>query len=98
MVWIYVIIVGIIEIFWVIGLKKVEVLFEWVGVVLLIIISFVLLFRVYKDLFVGIVYVVFIGIGVGGIVFIEIFIFGEFFFIVKVLLIGLIFFGVIGLK
>ncbi|MEI4614428.1 multidrug efflux SMR transporter [Bacillus cereus] len=97
MAWIYVIIAGIIEIFWVIGLKKAEAL-EWAGVALLITISFVLLFRAYKDLPVGTVYAVFTGIGAGGIVLTEIFIFGEPFSIVKVLLIGLIFFGVIGLK
>ncbi|MGE0994980.1 DMT family transporter, partial [Bacillus sp. GMa5/2] len=47
---------------------------------------------------VGTVYAVFTGIGAGGIVLTEIFVFGEPFSIVKVLLIGLIFFGVIGLK
>ena len=97
MAWIYVIIAGIIEIFWVIGLKA-EAPLEWAGVALLITISFVLLFRAYKDLPVGTVYAVFTGIGAGGIVLTEIFIFGEPFSIVKVLLIGLIFFGVIGLK
>lgn len=97
MAWIYVIIAGIIEIFWVIGLKAAAPL-EWAGVALLITISFVLLFRAYKDLPVGTVYAVFTGIGAGGIVLTEIFIFGEPFSIVKVLLIGLIFFGVIGLK
>lgn len=98
MAWIYVIIAGIIEIFWVIGLKKAEAPLEWAGVALLITISFVLLFRAYKDLPVGTVYTVFTGIGAGGIVLTEILIFGEPFSIVKVLLIGLIFFGVIGLK
>ena len=42
MSWIYVIIAGIIEIFWVIGLKKAETPLEWAGVALLITISFVL--------------------------------------------------------
>lgn len=98
MAWIYVILAGIIEIFWVIGLKHAEAPLEWTGVALLITISFVLLFRAYKDLPVGTVYAVFTGIGAGGIVLTEIFIFGEPFSIVKVLLIGLIFFGVIGLK
>ena len=77
---------------------KAEAPLEWAGVALLITISFVLLFRAYKDLPVGTVYAVFTGIGAGGIVLTEIFIFGEPFSIVKVLLIGLIFFGVIGLK
>ena len=76
MAWIYVIIAGIIEIFWVIGLKA-EAPLEWAGVALLITISFVLLFRAYKDLPVGTVYAVFTGIGAGGIVLTEIFIFGE---------------------
>ncbi|MEM5633541.1 multidrug efflux SMR transporter [Bacillus cereus] len=98
MAWIYVIIAGIIEIFWVIGLKKQRHHLNGLVSLLLITISFVLLFRAYKDLPVGTVYAVFTGIGAGGIVLTEIFIFGEPFSIVKVLLIGLIFFGVIGLK
>ena len=53
MAWIYVILAGIIEIFWVIGLKHAEAPLEWAGVALLITISFVLLFRAYKDLPVG---------------------------------------------
>ncbi|EEM04104.1 QacE family quaternary ammonium compound efflux SMR transporter [Bacillus pseudomycoides] len=98
MAWIYVILAGIIEIFWVIGLKHATTPLEWVGVALIIAISFVLLFKAYKDLPVGTVYAVFTGIGAGGIVLTEIFIFGEPFSIVKILFIGLIFFGVIGLK
>ncbi len=73
MAWIYVILAGIIEIFWVIGLKHAEAPLEWAGVALLITISFVLLFRAYKDLPVGTVYAVFTGIGAGGIVLTEIF-------------------------
>ena len=61
MAWIYVILAGIIEIFWVIGLKHAEAPLEWAGVALLITISFVLLFRAYKDLPVGTVYAVFTG-------------------------------------
>ncbi|GKU75622.1 multidrug efflux SMR transporter [Paenibacillus sp. L3-i20] len=98
MEWIYVIVAGFIEIFWVIGLKKASTPLEWAGVIIAIAISFILLFKAYKKLPVGTVYAVFTGLGAGGIVLTEIFVFGEPFSIAKILLIGLIFFGVIGLK
>ncbi|WP_369903477.1 multidrug efflux SMR transporter [Bacillus manliponensis] len=98
MEWIYVIIAGIIEIFWVIGLKTASTPLEWISVIIAIAISFYLLFKAYAKLPVGTVYAVFTGLGAGGIVLTEIFIFGEPFSIVKILLIALIFVGVIGLK
>lgn len=98
MEWVYVIIAGIIEIFWVIGLKTASTPLEWIGVIIAIAISFYLLFKAYAKLPVGTVYAVFTGLGAGGIVLTEIFIFGEPFSIVKILLIALIFVGVIGLK
>ncbi|CAM4125832.1 multidrug resistance protein SMR [Bacillus manliponensis] len=98
MEWIYVIIAGIIEIFWVIGLKTASTPLEWIGVIIAIAISFYLLFKAYAKLPVGTVYAVFTGLGAGGIVLIEILVFGEPFSILKILLIGLIFVGVIGLK
>lgn len=98
MEWIYVVIAGLIEIVWVIGLKHATTPIEWVGVALAIAVSFFLLFKAYAKLPVGTVYAVFTGIGAGGIVLTEIFIFGEPFSIIKILFIGLIFVGVIGLK
>ncbi|MGG2014079.1 DMT family transporter [Bacillus sp. S10(2024)] len=98
MEWIYVVIAGLIEIVWVIGLKHATIPLEWIGVVLAIAISFFLLFKAYAKLPVGTVYAVFTGIGAGGIVLTEIFVFGEPFSITKILFIGLIFVGVIGLK
>jgi paired small multidrug resistance pump len=98
MEWIYVVIAGIIEIVWVIGLKHATTPLEWIGVAMAIGISFFLLFKAYAKLPVGTVYAVFTGIGAGGIVLTEIFVFGEPFSLVKILLIGLIFVGVIGLK
>ncbi|MEH6944195.1 DMT family transporter [Bacillus sp. JJ722] len=98
MEWIYVIIAGIIEIFWVIGLKTASSPLEWSVVVIGIAISFFLLFKAYAKLPVGTVYAIFTGIGAGGIVLTETLFFGEPFSIVKVLLIALIFIGVIGLK
>lgn len=98
MEWIYVILAGIIEIIWVIGLKHATTPLEWIGVAMAIGISFFLLFKAFAKLPVGTVYAVFTGIGAGGIVLIEIFIFGEPFSIAKILFIALIFVGVIGLK
>ncbi|MFD0959637.1 DMT family transporter [Paenibacillus chungangensis] len=98
MAWVYVILAGVIEIFWVIGLKKASNALEWVAVIAAIAISFLLLFKAFKSLPVGTVYAVFTGLGAGGIVLSEIFLFGEPFSIVKIAFIGLIFVGVIGLK
>ncbi|MCU6707269.1 multidrug efflux SMR transporter [Paenibacillus sp. J5C_2022] len=98
MAWVYVILAGIIEVFWVIGLKKASSLLEWAAVAAAIVISFFLLFKAFKSLPVGTVYAVFTGLGAGGIVLSEILFFGEPFSIVKIALIGLIFVGVIGLK
>lgn len=96
--WLYVCIGGIIEVVWVSGLKHSNNIWEWIGTVLAIMFSFLLIIMASKKLPVGTVYAVFTGLGTGGTVLAEMILFGEPFRLSKVLLILLLLSGVIGLK
>ncbi|OME97146.1 DMT family transporter [Paenibacillus amylolyticus] len=96
--WLYVFIGGIIEIVWVSGLKHASNAWEWTLTGIAIVISFGLIIAASKKLPVGTVYAVFTGIGTAGTVLTEMVLFGEPFRLAKVLLIGLLLCGVIGLK
>ncbi|MBO2944734.1 multidrug efflux SMR transporter [Paenibacillus sp. F411] len=96
--WLYVWIGGLIEIVWVSGLKHSTTALEWIGTVAAIIASFYLIVQASKRLPVGTVYAVFTGIGTAGTVAAEMLLFGEPFSLSKVLLIGVLLGGVIGLK
>lgn len=60
--------------------------------------SFYLLILAGRNLPIGTVYAVFVGIGTAGTVLLDFIIFGEPFSLAKVLLIGLMLVGIIGLK
>ncbi|MEC0126269.1 DMT family transporter [Paenibacillus pabuli] len=96
--WLYVFIGGIIEIVWVSGLKHASNVWEWTLTAAAIILSFGLIIAASKRLPVGTVYAVFTGIGTAGTVLTEMLLFGEAFSLPKVLLIGLLLCGVVGLK
>ncbi|MCF6138452.1 DMT family transporter [Pseudalkalibacillus berkeleyi] len=96
--WIKVFIAALFEVFWVIGLKHANDFWTWGGTVIAIIISFYLMIMAGKNLPVGTVYAVFVGLGTAGTVSSEILLFGEPFQAEKVLLILLLISGVIGLK
>ncbi|MDC3412325.1 SMR family transporter [Aquibacillus sp. 3ASR75-11] len=96
--WFIVIIAGIFEIGWVIGLKHASNGLEWVGTVFAIFVSMYLLIIASKQLPVGTAYAVFTGIGTAGTTTLEIILFGAPFKLAKVLLIGLLLAGIIGLK
>lgn len=96
--WLKVIIAAFFEVFWVIGLKHSDNAWEWIGTIVCIIISFYVMIMAGKQLPVGTVYAVFVGLGTAGTVFSEILFFGEPFKVEKVLLIILLLLGVIGLK
>lgn len=96
--WMKVVIAAVFEVFWVIGLKHADGILEWSGTVLAIIVSFYMMIMAGKKLPVGTVYAVFVGLGTAGTVFSDIVFFGEPFKVVKVLLIGVLLAGVIGLK
>jgi paired small multidrug resistance pump len=96
--WILVIIAGLIEILWAIGLKYSNNWISWIGIAILIYISFVVLLRALEKVPVATAYVVFTGIGTAGTVLVEMIFFGESFSWNKIFFILLLLAGVIGLK
>jgi paired small multidrug resistance pump len=96
--WSLVILAGIIEVIWALGLKHADNLFTWIGIVVLISLSFILLIRANKILPVSTVYATFTGIGTVGTVVVEMVVFGEPFNWMKIFLIFILLGGVIGLK
>ncbi|WP_226035112.1 DMT family transporter [Aquibacillus saliphilus] len=96
--WIYVVIAALFEIFWVAGLKHSTSGLEWGLTILAIITTFTILPVTAKYLPIGTVYAVFAGLGTAGTVLMEIIVYGEPFNLLKVLLIGILLIGVIGLK
>ncbi|CQR46768.1 Multidrug resistance protein YkkC [Paraliobacillus sp. PM-2] len=96
--WMKVVIAAFFEVFWVIGLKHADDFWSWIGTIISIIVSFYLMIMAGKQLPVGTVYAVFVGLGTAGTVLSEIIFFGEPFIMSKILLIILLLAGVIGLK
>jgi len=96
--WVLVILAGLIEILWAIGLKHSSNWLSWAGTALLIYLSFVLLVKATKSLPVATVYAIFTGIGTAGTVVVEMLVFGVAFSWTKVFFILLLLSGVIGLK
>ena len=86
------------EVIWVSGLKYSNTVVEWGATILAIVASFAVLILSSKHLPVGTVYAVFTGLGTVGTVLAEIILFGEPVNVYKILLIGTLLIGVIGLK
>lgn len=98
MAWFYVVLAAIVEVFWVIGLKYSDSLLEWSGTIVAIIFSFYFIIKACETIPAGTVYAVFTGSGAAAIALIDFTIFDAEFAISKVFLIGLIIFGVVGIK
>ena len=96
--WMLVLLAGIIEIGWAMGLKYASNYWMWLGVIALIILSFYVLIVATEKLPVTTVYAVFTGIGTAGTVIVETVIFDEPFSLSKIGFIVLLLIGVIGLK
>jgi len=96
--WFSVIIAAVFEVCWVIGLKHATGLWEWAGTLIAIVISFYLLIEAGRKLPIGTVYAVFTGLGTAGTVIAGILYFDEPIKIAKLILIGVLLVGVIGLK
>jgi paired small multidrug resistance pump len=96
--WVSVIIAAIFEVGWVVGLKHASNLWEWAGTAIAIFVSFYLMIMASRTLPVGTVYAVFVGLGTAGTVIAEILLFDATFNAPKIVLIGLLLNGVIGLK
>ncbi|MEW9699238.1 multidrug efflux SMR transporter [Paenibacillus sp. SI8] len=96
--WMYVILSGITEMFWVAGLKYAASYWGWLVVIASISLSFVLLLKACAALPTGTVYAVFAGIGTIGTVLTEMIVFKEPFHLAKIAMILLLLVGIIGLK
>jgi paired small multidrug resistance pump len=96
--WISVIIAAFFEVGWVIGLKHADGVLEWGGTLIAIIISFYLMIMAGRDIAVGTVYAVFVGLGTAGTVLAEITLFDAPVKPAKLALIVLLLSGVISLK
>lgn len=96
--WFLVILGGIIELFWVSGLKYADSVFWYMLTVCGIAISFVCMLVAVRYIEVSVAYAVFVGIGTVGIVFAEMLIFNEAFSWLKIIFIFTLLLGVIGLK
>lgn len=99
--WIVLIIAGLFEVGWAIGLKYTEGftrLWPTLGTVLSMAVSFVLLGVTMRSLPVGTAYAVWVGIGAVGTVILGIFLFGESAEPLRLVSLGLICAGIIGLK
>ncbi|AUJ62057.1 multidrug efflux SMR transporter [Bacillus velezensis] len=98
MKWGLVVIAAVFEVVWVTGLKHADSALTWSGTITGIIISFYLLIKATDSLPVGTVYAVFTGLGTAGTVLSEILLFKEQADPAKIVLIGVLLIGVIGLK
>lgn len=96
--WTLVIIAGFIEVLWATGLKYSNNWISWMGVPLLIFLSFFILLKATKKLPVATVYAVFTGIGTAGTVAVEMVFFRDVFSWTKIFFILLLLVGVLGLK
>jgi quaternary ammonium compound-resistance protein SugE len=101
MAWVILTIAGLFEVGWAIGLKYTNgftKLWPTVGTVAAMLISLTLLGIAMKDLPVGTAYAVWTGVGAVGTVLLGIFLFGDSAAVGRLICIGLILAGIIGLK
>ncbi|MBO1199832.1 QacE family quaternary ammonium compound efflux SMR transporter [Staphylococcus simiae] len=98
MQWLKVILAGLIEIIWVVGLSHSNSIIGYTITALFLILSFYLVISATKILPVGTVYAIFVGIGAAGAVLVDILLFGEPFSLIKIGLLLLLIIGIIGLK
>lgn len=96
--WLYVILAGIVEVLWVVGLRYSDTIWEWTGTAIIIVISFYLVIKACEKLPSGTVYAVFTGMGATGIVLVDVLVFNAEFSLAKAFFISLIIIGVIGIK
>lgn len=101
MAWIYLIIAGIFEVIWAIGLKYTEGFTKLIPSVITglgMAISFYFLSMAVKSLPIGTAYAIWTGIGAAGAVILGIILFGEPKSFMRLMFVGFILIGIIGLK
>ena len=97
-VWLSVVIAAFFEVGWVVGLKHASSTVEWLLTAFSIMISFYLMIRAGRQIAVGTVYAVFVGLGTTGTVLADILLFGAPLALNKCILIMILLLGVILLK
>lgn len=101
MSWVILFVAGLLEIAWAVGLKYTEgftKLWPTVGTVVSLVASFLLLGLALKSLPVGTAYAIWVGIGAVGTALFGILLFGESADVLKLVSLGLICAGIVGLK
>lgn len=101
MAWIYLIIAGLTEIVWALGLKFAEGFTNPVASVItlvFIVISFYLFSRAIREIPIGTAYAIFTGIGAAGTAIIGMAVFGELVSVGKIIFLMMLIGGIIGLK
>ncbi|MDW0359241.1 quaternary ammonium compound efflux SMR transporter SugE [Halomonas venusta] len=101
MSWIILFVAGLLEIGWAIGLKYTDgftKLWPTIGTIFSLVASFLLLGLALKTLPVGTAYAIWVGIGALGTAFLGILLFSESADVLKLVSLGLIFAGIVGLK
>lgn len=96
--WLLIIMGGIIEIFWVSGLKYSTSLPMYALTALGICVSFICAIKACKSLEVSVAYAVLVGIGTGGVAAAEMLFFDNQINIIRIILIFILLIGVVGLK
>lgn len=96
--WGIVIIAAILEVGWVIGLTHATNWWQWLITVVAVIVTFTLLLKAGANIPIGTLYAVFVGLGTAGTVLCDIVLFGAPVEFIKILLIGILLVGVIGIK
>jgi len=96
--WMAVLIATIFEVIWVIGLKYSTNIMEWIGTIICILLTFVLLTFANKKLPIGTTYTVFTGIGTIGTLLADVIFFNQEITLLKIFFIVMLIVGVIGLK
>lgn len=101
MSWVILFVAGLLEVGWAIGLKYTDgftKLWPTVGTVISLVASFILLGLALKTLPIGTAYAIWVGIGAVGTAFLGIIFFGESTDVLKLVSLGLICAGIVGLK
>ncbi|BFH10644.1 multidrug efflux SMR transporter [Paenibacillus melissococcoides] len=97
MAWLLVLVAALMEIVWASGLKYASTTWEWIGVIILITVSYLLLIQSYRRLNVAIAYTVFVGIGTIGTYAASIYL-GEAFNGLQITFLLVLLTGIIGMK
>ncbi|MBP2242737.1 paired small multidrug resistance pump [Cytobacillus eiseniae] len=96
--WFYVFLTCLFELIWVYGFNEAETWWQWGIVIVIILVDFHFLPKACESLPTGTVYAVFAGVGTIGTALMDIFLFGGSFSMGKLLFIGILIAGVIGLN